>query len=162
MWCTETCWRTGNVWIIHFVHVTLVVQTNSSSDARNVQKNALPCLKPEYQKMITEAQQCILYDVSWIQLTFSRIIYWRLILALFSHLWIDAQRDPLLQVIFLKFRSCLSPSLSSPVMLYRYSYVYGSSRNWMMEEGTGHAFMYVIISTRWISRLICFKVSGVK
>jgi hypothetical protein len=90
MRCAETRLRTGNVRIIHFVHVKLILQTNSSSDARYVQMNALPCLNPEYQKMIKKAHQCILYDVSRIQLTFSRIIYLRLILTLFSHLCQDA------------------------------------------------------------------------
>jgi len=93
--------------------------------------NALLCLQPEYQKMIKKAQHCNLKDVSTSQLTSSHIIYLRLILVLFSHLFLDAMPNviPYFQVIRLKIRSCLSPSLSSPVMLYRYGYVYRSSSN---------------------------------
>jgi len=83
--------------------------------------------KARISKYDQNTQQCLLYDVSRIQLTFSHIIYLRLILVLFSHLCLDAMTNVILfffQVIRLKFRSCLSPSLSSPVMLYRYSYVY--------------------------------------
>jgi hypothetical protein len=28
VWCAQTCWRSDNVWVTHFVHVKLVVQTN--------------------------------------------------------------------------------------------------------------------------------------
>jgi len=28
VWCTETRWRTDNVWRIYLVHVKLVLQTN--------------------------------------------------------------------------------------------------------------------------------------
>jgi len=58
--------------------------------------NALLLLKHQYQKMIRKAQQCILYDVSRIQLTPSRVIYLRLILALFSHLCLDAMPNVIL------------------------------------------------------------------